>query len=111
MYMYVHIERLRYYTLGIGRATAIALSAAGWKLTIVARNAQKLEETKSLCSGSVRGDVCVVVGDVTLEQDVERLFDTTLEQHGAYIPCFFSSLFVVLIRMESWRMTDFSNNR
>lgn len=64
---------------GIGRATAIALSAAGWKLSLAARRNDELLETRELCTGD---KPCLVVGDITDEAYVTRLFEETLRVFG-----------------------------
>ncbi len=45
---------------GIGRATAIGLSAAGWRVALVGRTAAKLHDTATSCDGSV-----VIAADLT----------------------------------------------
>ncbi|KAI0823169.1 short-chain dehydrogenase/reductase SDR [Trametes gibbosa] len=65
---------------GVGRATAVALAGAGWSVVLFARRAEKLEESKALCADPTR--VVVVEGDVTREEDVRRLFETTIDAFG-----------------------------
>ncbi|TDL22227.1 short-chain dehydrogenase/reductase SDR [Rickenella mellea] len=60
---------------GIGRVTAIALSAHGWKLCLVARRHDALVETAKLCSGPPPH---LAVGDVTDERFVLRVFEETV---------------------------------
>jgi len=65
---------------GIGRASAIALSKAGWSVVLFARRLSDLNETKSLCANPEK---CLVVeGDVTSEDDVVRLFEEAVSQFG-----------------------------
>ncbi|KLO16792.1 short-chain dehydrogenase/reductase SDR [Schizopora paradoxa] len=64
---------------GIGKATAIALSAAGWKLVLSGRRENALEETAKLCSGPAP---VVCPGDVQSEDYVVSLFKTTHEAFG-----------------------------
>ena len=64
----------------MGRASAIALAAAGWSLALFARRVEMLEETKALCADPSR--VLLVAGDVTSEADVKRLFDSTISTYG-----------------------------
>ncbi|KIJ14097.1 hypothetical protein PAXINDRAFT_135411 [Paxillus involutus ATCC 200175] len=65
---------------GIGRQTAIALSGAGWSLTLTARRLTQLEETKAACANPVS---CLLVdGDITSEAFVKTLFDQTIERFG-----------------------------
>jgi NAD(P)-dependent dehydrogenase (short-subunit alcohol dehydrogenase family) len=60
---------------GIGRAAALELSAAGYRLTLVSRNADELEETARLTGGGL-----VVVADVRDPEQVQELVGQTLEQ-------------------------------
>ena len=66
-------------TKGIGRATAIALSASDWRLVITARRATALEETAKLCSGYLPA---IVVGDIADEETVIRVFETAKTAYG-----------------------------
>jgi NAD(P)-dependent dehydrogenase (short-subunit alcohol dehydrogenase family) len=97
---------------GIGRATSIALCAAGWKTVLSARREAELNETARLCEVAAQqaethpvaetpnrqGDTgnstleksqdimtLVVVGDVTGEEDVRRLFDRTVAVYGEHL--------------------------
>lgn len=54
-------------------------STAGWRVAISARRADRLEETAKLCTGPV----LTVVGDVSKEADVDKLFETTISSFGA----------------------------
>jgi 3-hydroxybutyrate dehydrogenase len=54
---------------GIGRACAIALADAGYRLVLTARTASELDETASLCPG----ESLAVVADLT--RDVDHIFD------------------------------------
>ena len=67
---------------GIGRATAIALAEAGWSISLLARRADKLQETKQLCREPSK--VLLFEGDVTKEDDVSRLFRDTLDRFGTF---------------------------
>ncbi|KAH0832267.1 hypothetical protein J3R83DRAFT_13255 [Lanmaoa asiatica] len=65
---------------GIGRHTAIALSAAGWHLALTARRLPELQETKSACANP---EGCILVdGDITEETFVKRLFEQTINRFG-----------------------------
>lgn len=66
---------------GIGRAIARRLAAAGASVAICSRTAEQLHETQK-CIERDSGRVLSVVGDVTEEADVERLFDETREVLG-----------------------------
>lgn len=72
--------RLITRTIGIGRASAIALSKAGWSIVLFARRINDLNETKSQCIDSEK--VHVVQGNVTDEEDVAKLFQTTISHFG-----------------------------
>jgi len=63
---------------GIGRATAIALSAAGWSVALSARREAELEQTAKLC----QNETIVVPGDVGSEPYVKDLFQKTLDTFG-----------------------------
>ncbi len=62
---------------GIGRAAALALAAAGWTVVVAGRRAEPLDEVAATAQRIVP-----VVADVTVEADVRRLFDTTVERFG-----------------------------
>lgn len=64
---------------GIGKAIARALLASSANVVIVGRSASRLEQAaKDLGSGAV-----AVAADVTIEEDVARLFATAIEGFGA----------------------------
>ncbi|KAM5540899.1 hypothetical protein V8D89_005543 [Ganoderma adspersum] len=65
---------------GIGQASAIALAEAGWSISLFARRADKLQETKQLCKDPAK--VLLVEGDVAKEEDVLRLFRETIDRFG-----------------------------
>lgn len=62
---------------GIGRATARAFLAAGYRVTLVGRHRGPLDEA---AGGS--GEALVVPADVTVPADVSRVFDVTVERWG-----------------------------
>lgn len=64
---------------GIGRATAVALAGAGWRLVLAGRRPEPLEETAAL-SGT--GDALVVPTDVTDGAEVAALFDAAVARFG-----------------------------
>jgi len=65
---------------GIGRATAIALSNAGWNVVVTARRADALAETISKCADSNK---CLrVEGEITDEAFVQSLFEQTVKRFG-----------------------------
>ena len=62
---------------GIGRATAEQLSRKEYRLALLARNADELEQTARLCGGGV-----VLPVDVTDVDAVDRAIQTVLDQFG-----------------------------
>ncbi|KAH7913420.1 hypothetical protein BJ138DRAFT_1146163 [Hygrophoropsis aurantiaca] len=65
---------------GIGRHSAIALSAAGWSLALTARRLSELEETRTACANP---DACIVIaGDIIDEAFVKNLFEQTIAKFG-----------------------------
>ncbi|MDQ3936021.1 MAG: SDR family oxidoreductase [Actinomycetota bacterium] len=64
---------------GLGRATALELTALGARVVVVGRRAEPLEETAALCEGSLcEARVC----DIREEDQVHALVDAVLERHG-----------------------------
>ena len=61
---------------GIGRATSIALSEAGYALVLAGRTLGKLEET----ARSIKGEVICVAADVTDPKSVTALFARTRDK-------------------------------
>ncbi|KII86605.1 hypothetical protein PLICRDRAFT_114181 [Plicaturopsis crispa FD-325 SS-3] len=66
---------------GIGRASAIALSAAGWHVVLTGRRADALAETAKECTGAGT-KYEVVAGDIGDQEFVKTLFARTLEVFG-----------------------------
>jgi len=66
---------------GIGRAVAIALVDAGWRVAIAGRRAEALDETVH-AARERRNDLLPVVTDVRDPQSVARLFATVAERFG-----------------------------
>jgi NAD(P)-dependent dehydrogenase (short-subunit alcohol dehydrogenase family) len=64
---------------GIGRAMAIGFARDGADVVGIGRTREDLEQTAELCSP---GRMHAVVGDVSREVDVERLFDEANARHG-----------------------------
>ncbi|HBI83467.1 SDR family oxidoreductase [Orrella sp. NBD-18] len=58
---------------GIGRATSLALAAAGYQVALAGRRADKLDETRQL-GGANQDRLHPIVTDVTDEQSVAALF-------------------------------------
>ena len=86
--------------VGIGRTTALALHAAGWSVTLTARRKEALEETANLCDGGSKDRCLVVPGNITDEQFVENLFESTVSYFGQSPTCTisFSKSLLPLIR-------------
>ena len=63
---------------GIGRATALALAKCGAKVTLAARNVQKLEQLQL----EIGAAAIAVQTDVTKATDVSRMVDLTLKHFG-----------------------------
>ncbi|KIJ32525.1 hypothetical protein M422DRAFT_265697 [Sphaerobolus stellatus SS14] len=62
---------------GIGRASSIAFSTAGWNVVLCARR----EELKPAAAECLTPTL-IIVGDVTSEEDVKRLFEETVKSFG-----------------------------
>jgi NAD(P)-dependent dehydrogenase (short-subunit alcohol dehydrogenase family) len=66
---------------GIGRATAIALAAAGFTVALIGRKEETLLETKQII-GAAGGDAHVFAADVTSESSVDNAFSRIAAQFG-----------------------------
>ena len=67
---------------GIGRASALALAAAGWSVALAGRRADALEETVRRAPEGDRARLVAVPTDATKEADVVALFAATRERFG-----------------------------
>jgi NAD(P)-dependent dehydrogenase (short-subunit alcohol dehydrogenase family) len=65
---------------GIGRAAAVALNAAGWRVALVGRRAGLLEETAGLCAGPE--NALAVPADVTDPAAVTSAFEGARARFG-----------------------------
>ncbi|MXZ29634.1 MAG: SDR family oxidoreductase [Acidimicrobiia bacterium] len=63
---------------GIGAASALELSAAGWSVAVCGRRQDRLEEVVAQCSG----EAFAFVADVSQPADVDRLFDAVMDRFG-----------------------------
>src|SRR4051794_25590953 len=63
---------------GLGRATAIELTALGATVVVAGRRLEPLEETAALCEGTCDALAC----DIREEQQVVDFIDRVLERHG-----------------------------
>ncbi|KAL4249195.1 short-chain dehydrogenases/reductases (SDR) family protein [Abortiporus biennis] len=93
---------------GIGRATAISLSKAGWSLVLFARRFDQLCATKELCEEESR--VMVFEGDVTNEESVQNLFKFAVQSFGR-VDLLFNNAGVSTpaIPIEEFRLTTFQH--
>jgi D-erythronate 2-dehydrogenase len=66
---------------GIGRAVAERLSVGDWTVVLVGRRLPPLYETQRLLKGTINGSI-VIRADVSIESDVERLFETVQQNYG-----------------------------
>lgn len=66
---------------GFGRAIAEALARAGAAVTVTARTAAELEETRSAIEGA-GGEAVAITGDVTSREDVLRVKEATEQRFG-----------------------------
>jgi NAD(P)-dependent dehydrogenase (short-subunit alcohol dehydrogenase family) len=66
---------------GIGRASSLALLAAGWKVVLAGRRAEALAETAAL-AGANAGHALAAAADVTDPDAVKALFQTVRNTHG-----------------------------
>ncbi|HEY7272858.1 MAG TPA: SDR family oxidoreductase [Actinoplanes sp.] len=64
---------------GIGAAAAQALARDGWTVVVAGRRRDALD---AVVAASGNGTVDAIPADVTDEDSVRRLFDTTVERHG-----------------------------
>ena len=63
---------------GLGRATALELSALGATVVVAGRKPEPLEETVAACEGEAFARTC----DIREEDQVEAFIDEVLERHG-----------------------------
>ena len=67
---------------GIGEALAYRAAKENYNIVIAARNAEKLAKVKMTCD-SMGGKTHIVVCDVSLKADCERLISETISQFGS----------------------------
>src|SRR5690242_6302571 len=67
---------------GIGRAAAIALSKAGWTVVLSGRRLDALEDTLKMMGESDGGNAIVVPGDLSMSEDIKRLFGVVKKEFG-----------------------------
>ena len=66
---------------GLGEATALLLAKYGAKVVLAARRKERLEKLASQII-SQGGEALVVVADVAVQSDVERIAEETLKRYG-----------------------------
>ena len=66
---------------GLGEATALLLAKYGAKVVLAARRKERLEKLASEIT-SQGGEALVVVADVAVQSDVERIAEETLKRYG-----------------------------
>ena len=66
---------------GIGRAVSVTLLRAGWKVGLVGRRSEALQETAQL-AGEHMGNAVPLAGDVTQPDTVRQLFDSVVARCG-----------------------------
>ncbi|MEM7782081.1 MAG: 3-oxoacyl-[acyl-carrier-protein] reductase [Planctomycetota bacterium] len=66
---------------GLGRGMAVALAASGAKVALVARNAEKLEQTRQLCE-QAGGNAVVMAADVSQKDAIQEIVDTVADEWG-----------------------------
>ncbi len=66
---------------GLGQGIAVALAQWGARVTLAARNLERLQETARQVE-AVGGLACVVATDVTRADQIQTMVDQTLEQFG-----------------------------
>jgi 3-oxoacyl-[acyl-carrier protein] reductase len=67
---------------GLGRAVAEELAAEGARLTICARGAEALEQTRAMIVGRTGADVQAIVADLSTREGIDRVARAALEHHG-----------------------------
>jgi NAD(P)-dependent dehydrogenase (short-subunit alcohol dehydrogenase family) len=69
-------------SVGIGKATALALSQEGAQVAICARGREQLEQTANEIEAATGNTVLAVVADMTQPTDIQRLVATTVAALG-----------------------------
>ena len=67
---------------GLGKASATALAREGANVVINGRNEDRLKEAKAEIEEVATGEVVAQPGDLTNEDDIERLVETTVDEFG-----------------------------
>ncbi|GIY72483.1 11-beta-hydroxysteroid dehydrogenase-like 2 [Caerostris darwini] len=69
---------------GMGAGTAIHLASLGCKLSLTGRNSQNLDKVIQDCikAGAKDGDILKTIADVSQEEDLKKIVDSTLNHFG-----------------------------
>ena len=67
---------------GLGKASAKALAREGANVVINGRDEDRLAEARAEIEGVATGEVVAQPGDLTNEDDIERLVETTVDEFG-----------------------------
>lgn len=67
---------------GVGKATALALLADGWRVALAGRRAEPLDQVKAEAGAGAAARALAVPTDVADEASVQRLFARTVEAWG-----------------------------
>lgn len=86
---------------GIGRATAFALAEEGASVAIAARRTERLESVADRVESEFDGQALVVPTDVTNEEAVEAMVDTTVDEFGSLDIVVNSAAVSILEEVES----------
>ncbi|KAH7103378.1 short-chain dehydrogenase/reductase SDR [Auriculariales sp. MPI-PUGE-AT-0066] len=92
---------------GVGRVTAIALSAAGWNVALTARREDLLRTAQAECPN----ESLIVAGDITNEKFVADLYKKTIDKFGR-LDLLFNNAGISLhgaIPIEDLPLQDFLN--
>ncbi len=67
---------------GIGRAVAVSLGAAGWRVALVGRRRSALDETAGLIGEDAEARVLVLAGDVSVPEHAAAAVEETVWRFG-----------------------------
>ena len=67
---------------GLGEGFAHAFASAGAELVLTARTAEMLDAVAEVCRANGSPKVTVVPGDVSVEDDVKKVVETAVAEHG-----------------------------
>ncbi|XP_066929794.1 uncharacterized oxidoreductase TM_0325-like [Clytia hemisphaerica] len=64
---------------GIGQGTAYMFAKSGAKMVVTDRNEGKLKETANKCEELSKQKALAIVGDITVQSDIENIINTTMD--------------------------------